>query len=245
RDDKPYTVIDTAGVRRRKNINEAVEKFSILKTLQAISDAHVTILLVDAREGLVDQDLHMLSHVVNAGRALVIAVNKWDGLEDEYKTAFKADLERKLVFNDFAEVHYISALHGSGVGKLYKSVDIAYEAATRELSTNRLTTILEQAVFNHPPPMINGRRIKLRYAHAGGRNPPIIVIHGNQTQSVPKHYIRYLEKTYRRQLSLYGTPIKLEFRTADNPYSGKKNTLSQRQINKKRRMMRHVKKKKR
>ena len=237
-----YTLIDTAGVRRRKNIDEAVEKFSILKTLQAISDAHVTVLLVDAREGLVDQDLHLLSHVVDAGRAVVIAINKWDGLSQERKTAIKNDLERRLAFNDFAEVRFISALHGTGVGELYRSVDVAYAAATRKLATNELTRVLEKAVFDHPPPLVGGRRIKLRYAHAGGQNPPIIVIHGNQTKAVPKHYTRYLEKTYRRAFKLFGTPVRIEYRTSDNPYAGRKNKLTPRQASKRRRLMEHVKK---
>lgn len=241
---KPYMLIDTAGVRRRKNIDEAVEKFSILKTLQAIADAQVTVLVIDAQENLVDQDLHLMSHIVNAGRALVIAINKWDGLDSEQRDKIKEALERRLAFNDFAEIRFISALHGTGVGELYQSVDIAYKAATQKLSTNELTTILEKAVFDHPPPLVAGRRIKLRYAHAGGQNPPIIVIHGNQTASVPKHYTRYLEKTFRRRLKLYGTPIKIEYRTGDNPYAGRKNKLTARQVNKRRRLMKHVGKKK-
>ncbi len=239
---KPYTLIDTAGVRRRKNIEEVVEKFSILKTLQAISDAQVTVLVVDAKEGLVDQDLHLMSHIVNAGRALVIAINKWDGLTAEHKGQIKSELERRLAFNDFAEIRFISALHGSGVGELYQSVDIAFEAATQKLSTNELTKILEKAVFDHAPPMVAGRRIKLRYAHAGGRNPPIIVIHGNQTSAVPKHYLRYLEKTFRRVLKLYGTPIKIEFRTGDNPFAGRKNKLADKDRAKRSKRIRPTKK---
>lgn len=240
---KPYMLIDTAGVRRRKNIDEAVEKFSILKTLQAIADAQVTVLVIDAQEGLVDQDLHLMSHIVNAGRALVIAINKWDGLDNEHKSDIKETIERRLAFNDFAEIRFISALHGTGVGELYQSVDIAYEAATQKLSTNELTRILEKAVFDHSPPLVAGRRIKLRYAHAGGQNPPIIIIHGNQTSSVPKHYTRYLEKTFRRKLSLYGTPIRIEYRTGDNPYAGRKNKLTERQVSKRRRLIKHHSKK--
>ncbi len=244
REGKNYTLIDTAGVRRRKNVKLTVEKFSIVKTLQAIDDANVVILLMDAQEGLVEQDMHLMGNVVEAGRALVLAVNKWDGLDQDRKSWIKTELERRLRFVDFADLHFISALHGSGVGNLYKSIERAYRAATDQLSTNHLTRILEDAVSDHQPPMVRGRRIKLRYAHAGGRNPPIIIIHGNQTSEVPDHYTRYLEKTFRRCLNLHGTPVRVEYRTSDNPYAGRKNTLTSRQVAKKRRMMKHVKKKK-
>jgi GTP-binding protein len=243
REDTPYTIIDTAGVRRRKNVKEAVEKFSIVKTLQAIHDAHVIILMVDAREGLVDQDLHLLGAAMESGRAIVIAVNKWDGMDAGEKEHVKRELERRMQFIDYADIHFISALHGSGVGLLYKSVDRAYASSIQTLSTNRLTTILEDAVFSFAPPLVNGRRIKLRYAHAGGANPPIIVIHGNQTSEVPRSYQRYLEKTFRRELGLHGTPIRIEFKTGDNPFAGRKNKLTKRQISKKQRLMKHVKKK--
>lgn len=239
-----YTLIDTAGVRRRKNVKLTVEKFSIVKTLKAIDDAHVVILLMDASEGVVDQDLHLLGQVIEAGRGLVIALNKWDGLDSDVRQRVKRELERRLQFIDYSDIHYISALHGTGVGVLYKSVDAAYESATRKLSTNHLTRILEDAVFDHAPPMINGRRIKLRYAHAGGQNPPLVVIHGNQTGKVPVAYQRYLEKTFRRELKLFGTPVRIEFRTGENPFAGKRNKLTARQISRKRRMMSHVKKKK-
>ena len=242
RDGEPYTLIDTAGVRRRKNVKEVVEKFSIVKTLKAIDDANVTILVMDAREGVVDQDLHLLGQVVESGRALVLAVNKWDGLEPDHKDRVKFELERRLQFIDYAEVHFISALHGTGVGHLYDSVNKAYHSATDKMSTRQLTTILEGAVFDHAPPMINGRRIKLRYAHAGGQNPPIIVIHGNQTDKVPASYQRYLEKTFRKHLDMVGTPIRIEFRTSENPYEGKKNKLTSRQVNRKKRLMKFVKK---
>lgn len=222
REGEAYTLIDTAGVRRRKNISLSVEKFSIVKTLQAIEDANVVILVVDAQEGIVDQDLHLLGHVIDTGKALVIALNKWDGLEAEHKDYIKQELKRRLRFIDFADTHYISALHGTGVGHLYASIKRAHKSATEKLSTNFLTRILEDAVKEHQPPMVRGRRIKLRYAHSGGHNPPIIVIHGNQTESVPGHYLRYLEKTYRRALDLHGTPIRIEFKTSDNPYEGKK-----------------------
>jgi GTPase len=239
---KPYTLIDTAGVRRRKNIKLVVEKFSIVKTLQAIGDANVVILLVDAREGLVDQDLHMMGSVVEAGRALVVAVNKWDGLEEDQKNTVRRELDRRLRFVQFADVHFISALHGTGVGHLYQSVERAYQSATHKFSTNHLTRVLEAATAEHAPPLVRGRRIKLRYAHTGGHNPPIIVIHGNQTDDVPAHYVRYLEKTFRRALELHGTPLRIQFKTAENPYAGKKNKLTERQQARKRRLMQHVKK---
>lgn len=224
--DQPYTLIDTAGVRRRKNIDLMVEKFSIVKTMQAIADANVVVLVMDASEGIVEQDLHLMGTVIEAGRALVIALNKWDGLDDSHKYYVKNEIERRLRFVDFATIHFISALHGTGVGNLYKSIEKAYQSATDKFSTNFLTRILQDATREHQPPMINGRRIKLRYAHPGGHNPPIIVIHGNQTDDVPSHYTRYLEKTYRRVLDLHGTPIKIEFRTSDNPYEDRKSALT-------------------
>jgi GTP-binding protein len=238
-----YTLIDTAGVRRRKNVKLAIEKFSIVKTLQAINDANVVVLLIDAHETLVEQDLHLMGYAIESGRALVIAVNKWDGLEQDQRDRLKQELKRRLRFVEFADVHYISALHGTGVGHLYKSILSAYRAATDPLTTHRLTTILEDAVNDHPPPLVRGRRVKLRYAHAGGRNPPVIVIHGSQTDDVPRHYSRYLEKTFRKVLGLHGTPVRVEFRSGDNPYAGRNNKLTARQISKKRRLMKHVKKK--
>ena len=233
---QPFTLIDTAGVRRRKNIDLAVEKFSIVKTLQAIDDANVVILVMDASEGVVEQDLHLMGATIEAGRALVIALNKWDGLDDSHKQYVRSELERRLRFVDFATIHFISALHGTGVGNLYKSVEKAYQSATDKFSTNYLTRILQDAVTEHQPPMIQGRRIKLRYAHPGGHNPPIVVIHGNQTSDIPSHYVKYLEKTYRRVLDLHGTPIRIEFRTSENPFTEKKKLMTQQQFIKKRRM---------
>lgn len=241
RDAEVFTLIDTAGIRRRKNVSEVVEKFSIVKTLKAIDDANVVILMLDASEGVVDQDLHLLGHVVDAGRAVVVGINKWDGLTDQHKQYVKKELERRLQFIDYAQIHFISALHGTGVGHLYESVRAAYRSASQKLQTHRLTQILEKAVFDHAPPLVSGRRIKLRYAHAGGSNPPLIVIHGNQTADVPRAYQRYLEKTFRRELQLIGTPVRIEFRTGDNPFDaseGKRNLLSDRQ----RRMIKQVKK---
>lgn len=244
RDGKPYTLIDTAGVRRRGKVSEKVEKFSVIKTLEAISDANVVILMIDARDGIVDQDLHLLGHVLDAGRALVIAVNKWDGTSQDQKTHVKDELDRRLTFIDFAKTHFISALHGSGVGNLYDSIHQAYASATLKLPTSRLNEILERALFEHQPPLVRGRRIKLRYAHLGGSNPPIIVIHGNQTADVPESYKRYLMHRFMDVLNLKGTPLRLEFRTADNPFKGRKNKLSPRQMNQRKRLMTHVKKSK-
>ncbi|MEZ2744145.1 ribosome biogenesis GTPase Der [Halopseudomonas bauzanensis] len=239
---KPYTLIDTAGVRRRGKVFEAIEKFSVIKTLQAIQDANVVIFVVDAREGIVEQDLHLLGFVLESGRALVVAINKWDGMEQGEKEYVKKELERRLIFTQFADQHFISALHGSGVGLLYKSVDQAYESAMTKIPTKRMTEILEAAVSEHQPPLVNGRRIKLRYAHLGGSNPPIIVIHGNQVDAVPRSYTRYLENIFRKVLKLSGTPIRIEYKGGDNPFAEKKNKLSERQVNKKRRLMSHHKK---
>ena len=242
RHDQAYTLIDTAGVRRRKNVREVVEKFSIVKTLKAINEAHVVILLMDAHEGLVEQDLHLLGQCIDAGRGLVVAVNKWDGIASDERDWIRSELNRRLQFVDYADVHFISALHGTGVGHLYESIHQAHKAATTSLNTNKLTRILEDAVATHPPPLVNGRRVKLRYAHAGGQNPPIVVIHGSQTDSLPASYARYLEKTFRRVLELHGTPIRIQYRTGENPYAGKRNKLTQRQESRRQRLMSHIKK---
>lgn len=244
RDGRPYTLIDTAGVRRRGKVSEKIEKFSVIKTLEAITDANVVILMLDAREGIVDQDLHLLSHVLDAGRALVIAINKWDGTDPEHKTHVREELERRLVFIDFAKLHFISALHGSGVGHLYDSIHQAYRSATLKVPTSQLNEILARALFEHQPPLVRGRRIKLRYAHLGGSNPPVIVIHGNQTESVPASYKRYLMHRFIDALQLKGTPLRLEFRTGDNPFKGRRNKLTERQVGRRRRLMTHVRKSK-
>lgn len=231
-----YTLIDTAGIRKRGKTRETVEKFSVVKSLQSIQEANVVILVIDARSGIVEQDLHLLGYVLDAGRAVVIALNKWDGMELEEKERIKQDIRRRLGFADFARIHFISALHGTGVGDLYRSVRAAWESARRELSTNRLTTLLQMIVEDHAPPMINGRRIKLRYAHAGGHNPPIIVIHGRQTDKLPKHYIRYLEKSFRKALELEGTPVRIELRSGENPFVKGEEGLTQQQVAQKRRI---------
>ena len=215
---QPYVLVDTAGIRRRKNVKEIAEKFSIVKTLEAIKSCNVAIMVLDARSGLVEQDLHLLDYVLSSGRALVLAVNKWDGLASEAKEKMRAEIKRRLGFADYADLHFISALHGTCVGDLYPSVERAFASATARWSTNRLTTLLQDAVREHQPPMVNSRRIKLRMAHQGGSNPPIIVVHGNQTHALPDAYKRYLTNTFRKVLKVKGTPIRFEFRSGENPY---------------------------
>ena len=215
---EPYVLVDTAGVRRRKNVSEVAEKFSIIKTLEAIKECHVAVMVLDARTGLVEQDLHLLDYVLTSGRALVLAVNKWDGLESEAKDRMRTEIKRRLGFADYAELHFISALHGTAVGDLYPSIERAFQSAHSRWSTNRLTNILRDAVEQHQPPMIHGRRIKLRMAHQGGTNPPIIVVHGNQTGSLPEAYKRFLTNTFRKVLKVRGTPMRFEFRSGKNPY---------------------------
>lgn len=241
RDNHRYQLIDTAGVRRRARIAEKVEKFSVVKSLQAIEAANVVIFLIDAQEGVTDQDAHLLDFVVDAGRALVIAANKWDGLTSQRRRYVRDGLERKLHFIDFAILHYISALHGSGIDKLFAAVAAAWSSASCNLPTPLLTRILMSAVSHHPPPLIRGRRIKPRFAHQGGRNPPLIVIHGNQTAATPEAYRRYLIRCFRDGLQLEGTPIRLEFKSGVNPYQGRKNVPTQRQRRKRQRIIRHAK----
>ncbi|KPU83419.1 GTP-binding protein Der, partial [Psychromonas sp. PRT-SC03] len=245
RDDREYVLIDTAGVRKRKKVNETVEKFSVIKTLKAIEDANVVLLVIDARDGIAEQDLCLLGYTLNSGRSLVIAVNKWDGMTDYDKERVKTELDRRLGFIDFAKIHFISALHGTGVGHLYESVEEAYDSSTKRISTSMLTRIMTMAVDDHNPPMVQNRRVKLRYAHAGGYNPPLIVIHGNQVKKLPDSYKRYLMNYFRRSLKIMGTPIRIEFREGTNPFEGRRNKLTPNQMHKRKRMMKfHNKKKK-
>ena len=238
-----FTLIDTAGVRRRGKVSETIEKFSIVKTLQAIEDSQVVILVIDAHEGLVEQDMHLMGTVIESGRAMVVAINKWDHLTTDARDQVRTALDRRLNFIPWAKMHFISALHGTGVGDLYGSIREAHQAATTKFSTNALTRILEDAAADHQPPLVRGRRIKLRYAHQGGMNPPRIIIHGNQTDGVPESYRRYLENVYRRVLKISGSPIKVEFKTGENPFAGRRNQLTERQMQRKRRLMSFVKKK--
>lgn len=244
RDGQKYTLIDTAGVRRRSRVNDTIEKFSIVKTLQAIEDAHVVIMVLDAHENIAEQDAHLLGLILDAGRALVLAINKWDGLEQYDRGIIKHQLEVKLPFLDFAERHFISALHGTGVGHLFESVQKAHQSSMLKVPTSRLTNILETAVDVHQPPLVRGRRIKFKYAHQGGSNPFILVIHGNQTNSTPNAYKRYLMNYFRKTLKLVGTQVRIEFKGTENPYEGKKNQLSLGQQRKRKRLMKFVKKKK-
>ncbi|GLT19468.1 GTPase Der [Vibrio zhanjiangensis] len=237
RDEREYVLIDTAGVRRRKRINETVEKFSVVKTLKAVEDANVVLLVIDARENISDQDLSLLGFALNAGRSIVIAVNKWDGLDTDVKEHVKKELDRRLGFVDFARIHFISALHGTGVGHLFESVQEAYKSATTRVGTSVLTRIMKMATEDHQPPMVRGRRVKLKYAHAGGYNPPIVVIHGNQVNELPDSYKRYLMNYYRKSLEIMGTPIRIQFQSSDNPFEGKSNKMTLSQERKRKRLM--------
>lgn len=243
KDGTKYTLIDTAGVRRRAKVSEALEKFSIVKTLQAIEAANVVMLVLDAQEGIVEQDLHLAGLVIESGRAVVIAVNKWDGLEKQEREWVATNIERRLPFLSFAKTHFISALHGSGVGLLFKSVKQAYSSALNKIPTPVLTRVLEDAVADHPPPLVHGRRIKYRYAHLGGKNPPRIIIHGNQTDATPQSYRRYLENFFRKALKLHGTPVVVEFKTSDNPFRERPTQLTDRQIDRQQRQAARKRKK--
>jgi GTPase len=218
RDGRRFMLIDTAGVRRRARVEDAVERASVAKTLQAIDEAHVVILVLDAHDTVAEQDASVLGLALERGRALVIAVNKWDGIPAEQREQIHRQLALKLDFVPFAPLHFISARHGTGVGELMHSTVRAYEAAMRTMPTRELTRTLEHALSVHQPPLVRGRRIKLRYAHQGGRNPPRIVIHGNQTASVPDAYTRYLANVFRKSYDLFATPVFIEYRTDANPY---------------------------
>jgi GTP-binding protein len=218
RNGKPYVMIDTAGLRKRGKVFEAIEKFSVVKTLQAIADANVVILMLDAQQDISEQDAHIAGFIVDAGRALVLAVNKWDGMDDYEKERARTDIARKLRFLDFANVHPISAIKGFGIKELFKDVDAAYAAAMSKLPTPKLTRILEEAVEFQQPKRVGMSRPKMRYAHQGGSNPPIVVIHGNALSGVTDSYRRYLEGRFREAFKLRGTPLRLEFKTGQNPF---------------------------
>src|SRR5262245_6285920 len=232
----------TASVRGRARVEEAIEKFSIVKALQAVDSANVVIGVIDAHDTVAEQDASLFGMAAERGRALLIAVNKWDGIPMDKREEIRTGLDLRLPFLDFAPIHFISALHGTGVGELMRGVTQAYDASMREMSTPELTRTLETAIEQHQPPLIRGRRIKLRYAHQGGRNPPIIVIHGNQVERVPDAYRRYLSNVFRKTFRLDGTPVRVEFRSDDNPYAGKRNPLTPRQRRSRARLMKRAKK---
>lgn len=219
RNGKPYVIIDTAGVRKRGKVFEAIEKFSVIKTIQAIEEANVAILVVDAHEGITEQDAHVAAYILDTGRALVVAINKWDGLKEDERDWIKREIDRKLQFLDFAKFHYISALRKKGLNELFTSVDGAYKAAMAKLSTPQLTRVLTDAIAQHQPPISKGIRPKLRYAHQGGSNPPIVVVHGNHVDGVKDSYKRYLEGVFRKTFQLTGTPLRVQFNQGDNPFA--------------------------
>jgi GTP-binding protein len=216
---KAYTLIDTAGIRRRGKVFEAIEKFSVVKTLQSISEANVVVLMLDAQQDISEQDAHIAGFILESGRALVVAVNKWDGLTSDVRDQVKNDIDRKLNFLDFAETKFISALKGTGINHLMKAIDTAYAAATAKLSTPRLTRALQEAVEKQEPKRKGSTRPKMRYAHQGGQNPPIIVIHGNALDGITEPYKRYLEKHFRDTFDLIGTPLRIELKSGKNPFA--------------------------
>ena len=215
-----YTLIDTAGVRKRGKVIETIEKFSVIKTLQAIDDANVVVLLIDAQGDVSEQDAHIAGFIVETGRALVVAINKWDGLDTATRTRVKREVERKLAFLSFAARHTISAKHGRGIEPLLASIDQAYASAMKKLPTPKLTRELGRAVVLQQPPRAGTRRPKLRYAHQGGMNPPLVVIHGTSLDQVPDTYRRYLEHFFREAFQLRGTPLRIQFKIGANPYAG-------------------------
>jgi GTP-binding protein len=241
RDGRKYRLIDTAGLRRRGKVEEVVEKFSVFKTLQAIEQCQVAVILLDAGEGVTDQDATVLGAVLDAGRALVIAVNKWDGQSDYTRQQTEALLERKLSFVDWAEAVRISALHGSGLRELFKAIHRAHASATRKFSTADVTKALEIAYETNPPPVVRGHVAKLRFAHPGGENPPTFIVHGTRLRTLSDTYRRYLENFFRKRFKLVGTPVRFVFKEGENPYKDKKNVLSERQVAKKQRLIRHAK----
>jgi len=245
RDGQKYLLVDTAGVRRRSKISDAVERFSTIKALQAIESAHVVVLMLDAREGLTDQDTTLLGHALTQGRALVIALNKWDGLDADHRKLVRSELDRKLAYVDWAQRVTLSALHGSGLQELLDAVQRAWRSASAEFSTPELTRVLRAAFDAHQPPMRQGRTAKLRYAHAGGKFPPRIVIHGSRTDTVPDAYRRYLANRFIQHFKLKGTPLFIDFRDSENPYKDRKNVLTERQLQKRRRLKKFTSRKSR
>lgn len=241
RDGRLYRLVDTAGIRRKSRVDEAVETFSIIKTLESIEHCQVAVVLIDAREGVTDQDASVLGAVLDAGRALVIAVNKWDGLDTYQREQVEALLSRKLAFVPWAEAVRISALHGSGLRELFRAIHRAHASATRSFSTAEVTRAVEIAAEASPPPVVRGHAAKLRFAHPGGESPPTIIVHGTRLRTLSDSYKRYLENFFRKRFKLVGTPVRFVFKEGENPYKDKKNVLSERQVAKKKRLIRHAK----
>ena len=241
RDGRKYRLIDTAGLRRRGKVEEAIEKFSVVKTLQAIEHCQVAVIMLDAGEGVTDQDATVLGAVLDAGRALVIAINKWDGQSDYARQQAESLLARKLGFVDWAESVRISALHGSGLRELFKAIHRAHASATKQFSTAEVTKALEIAYETNPPPVVRGHVAKLRFAHPGGANPPTFIVHGNRLRTLSDTYRRDLENFFRKRFKLVGTPVRFVFKEGENPYKDRKNVLTDKQVAKKRRLIRHVK----
>lgn len=240
RDGQRFVFVDTAGIRRRARVEEAVEKFSVIKALQALEHAEVTIIVLDAQSGITDQDSVVLGHALDAGRGLILAINKWDGLERHQRTAVESEMDRRLDFVPYAPRVPISALHGSGLGELLKLVRKVHRSSYREFTPADLTAMVNQAMERFQPPLVKGRTAKFRYAHQGGRNPPRIVIHGTRLDTLPDSYKRYLENQVREHYQLVGTPVRLEFRGGSNPFEGKVNPLTDRQVRRKRRLIRNA-----
>lgn len=239
---KDYLLIDTAGIRKRRKVTDKIEKFSIIKSLKAIESCHIVILVLDARDVISDQDQTLLGMISESGKSLIIAVNKWDGLDQQQKMTIQRQLERKTGFIDYACIRHISALHGTGTGKLFDSIDKITRSRKQNFSSSTITDFLHAALAANPPPLVRGRRIKLKFAHLGGSDPVRIIIHGNQTQDTPANYRRYLARYFRERMKLTGTPVFIEFKQGDNPYKAFRNTLTKHQLRKRRRLIEYSKK---
>lgn len=238
RNGERFVLIDTAGIRRRARVSEAIEKYSIVQSLKAVEDAGAVIALLDARAGITDQDTHLIGLAAERGRALVIGINKWDGLTSGQRREVEREIDRKLDFVPYATIHYVSALHGSGIAELVGAALVAHRSAGAEFPTPKLNRVLAAALAENPPPIVRGRPVRLRYAHQGGRYPTLVVVYGTQAERLPAHYKRYLENEFRETLRLKGSPVRIELRNTENPYAGKRTRLTPRQAKNKRRALR-------
>jgi GTP-binding protein len=239
RDARAFVLIDTAGIRRRSRVKQSIEKFSVVKALQSMEEADAVIVLIDAQEGLTEQDISLIGLILERGRALTVGINKWDGLSAEQRGRVRAALDRQLPFLDFVDIHYVSALHGSEIVPLLESAARAADAAVSDLPTRQVNQVLQEAIAAHPPPVVRRHRVKLSYAHQGGKRPPTIVIHGNQVQHLPASYRRYLMRKFRRAFRLTGTPIRVQLRSGRNPFAGRRNILTPRQVRRRKRLKAH------